>query len=107
MRLEGEKDIWAALNIIKEKGLNVEKTEKLIDSLCDNKVKAKRNVVRVFRDVRIFVNTVNKAIETMKASGIDAETDRTETDDYIEFRVKIPKTGINEPTLKVLKANSA
>lgn len=107
LRLEGEKDIWAALNIIKEKGLNVEKTEKLIDSLCDNKVKAKRNVVRVFRDVRIFVNTVNKAIETMKASGIDAETDRTETDDYIEFRVKIPKTGINEPTLKVLKTNSA
>ncbi len=107
LRLESEKDIWAALNIIKEKGLNVENTEKLIDSLCEPKKKANKKVARVFKDVRIFVNTVNKAIETMKASGIDAQTDKTETDEYIEFRVKIPKTGINEPTLKVLKANSA
>lgn len=92
LRLDSEKDIWAALNLIKEKGLNVEQTEKMIDSLTDNTVKPKRNVVRIFRDVRIFVNTVNKAIETMKASGINAEADKTETDDYIEFRVKIPKT---------------
>lgn len=107
LRLESEKDIWAALNIIKEKGLNVENTEKLIDSMCADKPKTKPKRIKVFKDVRIFVNTVSKAIETMKASGIDAETDRTETDDYIEFRVKIPKKSINEPTLKVLKANSA
>ncbi len=107
LRLESEKDIWAALNIIKEKGLNVEKTENLIDSMCDKTVKPRKNVVKVFKDVRIFVNTFNKAIETMKASGIDAESDKTETDDYIEFRVKIPKKNMNEPTLKVLKSNSA
>lgn len=96
LRLESEKDIWAALNIIKEKGYNVEQTDKFIDSLTDNTDKPKKNTVKVFRDVRIFVNTVNKAIEAMVASGIDAETDRTETDDYIEFRVKIPKsTGVN------------
>lgn len=92
LRLESEKDIWAALNIIKEKGYNVEQTDKFIDSLSDNTVKPKKNTVKIFRDVRIFVNTVNKAIEAMVASGIDAETDKTETDDYIEFRVKIPKT---------------
>ena len=102
-KLESEKDIWAALNIIKEKRLNVEQTEKLIESLTDNTVKPKRNTVKIFRDVRIFINTVNRAIETMKASGINAETDKTETDDYIEFRVKIPKSeGLN--TLKLKKA---
>ncbi|MBR6391688.1 MAG: ParB/RepB/Spo0J family partition protein [Eubacterium sp.] len=103
LKLESEKDIWAALNIIKEKRLNVEQTEKLIESLTDNTVKPKRNTVKIFRDVRIFINTVNRAIETMKASGINAETDKTETDDYIEFRVKIPKSeGLN--TLKLKKA---
>lgn len=103
LKLESEKDIWAALNIIKEKGYNVEQTEKFIDSLTDNTIKPKRNVVKIYRDVRIFINTVNRAIETMKASGIHAETDKTETDDYIEFRVKIPKTnGID--TLKLKKA---
>ena len=107
LRLDSDKDIWAVLNTIKEKGLNVEKTEKLIDSMCDNKVKPKRNVVRVFKDVRIFVNTVNKAIETMKASGIEAVSDKTETDEYIEFYVKIPKNAANGAPLKVVKPNSA
>jgi hypothetical protein len=27
----------------------------------------------------------------MKESGINAESDKTETDEYIEFRVRIPK----------------
>lgn len=107
LRLSNEKDIWAALNIIKEKGLNVEQTDRFIDSLCDNKVKPKRNVVKIFRDVRIFVNTVNKAIETMKASGIDAVSDKTETDEYIEFRVKIPKTAQTEKPLRLLTTNQA
>lgn len=102
LKLDSEKDIWAALNIIKEKGLNVEQTEKLIASLTDNSAKPRRNVVKIFRDVRIFVNTVNKAIETMKASGIDAISDKTETDEYIEFRVKIPKNTQNTPSLKAL-----
>lgn len=103
LKLESEKDIWAALNIIKEKGYNVEQTEKFIDTLTDNTIKPKKNVVKIYRDVRIFINTVNRAIETMKASGIHAETDKTETEDYIEFRVKIPKTG-GIDTLKLKKA---
>ena len=106
--MDSEKDIWAALNIIKERHLNVEQTERLIDSLTeDKKVKPKRNVVKIFKDVRIFVNTVNKAIETMRASGIDATTDKTETDDYIEFRVKIPKNPTTEKTLKLFDAKQA
>ena len=59
------------------------------------------------RYLRIFVNTVNKAIKTMQESGIDAVSDKTETDDYIEFRVKIPKTVSTEPKLKVLSAKQA
>lgn len=96
LKLDNEQDIWTVLNIVKERRYTVDQTERYIDTMLQNGEKPKRTIVRVFKDVRIFVNTVNKAIETMKASGIDAETDKTETDDYIEFRVKIPK-----------KANSA
>lgn len=91
LKLESEKDIWSVLNVIKQRGLNVAQTERYIESITDKHVKPKRNVVTIFKDVRIFVNTVNKAIETMKQSGIDAESNKTETDDYIEFVVKIPK----------------
>lgn len=109
LKLEQEQDIWTVLNIIKEKQLNVEQTEKLINDLTEKEEekKPKRNVIKIFKDIRIFVNTVNKAIETMKAAGIDAESDKTETEDYIEFRVKIPKTANTDKPLKVLSANQA
>lgn len=91
LKLDNEKDIWTVLNVIKERKYNVEQTERYISSMVENKKPPKKTVIRVFKDVRIFVNTVNKAIETMRASGIDAQSDKTETEDYIEFRVKIPK----------------
>lgn len=45
----------------------------------------------VIRDVRIFVNTINRAVDTMRLSGINAVSRRSETDEYIEYTVKIPK----------------
>ena len=44
------------------------------------------------KDVRIFVNTINKAVDTMRLSGINAISRRSETADYIEYTVKIPKS---------------
>lgn len=107
LRLESEKDIWTALNVIKERGLNVEQTERYIDSMTNKKAKPKKNKTKVFKDVRIFVNTVNRAIETMKASGINAVSNKTETDDYIEFKVTIPKSKQTENLPKLLSSNKA
>jgi len=54
-----------------------------------DKPKSKRTFV--IKDVRIFFNTINHAIETMKLSGINAQALKSETDDYIECVVRIPK----------------
>lgn len=104
LKLESEKQMWTALNLIKEKGLNVQQTEDYINSIINKAVKPhKNNIVKIFKDVRIFVNTVNKAINTMKEAGIPAESNKTETDDYIEFLVRIPKN----PQKKTPKNSSA
>ena len=52
-------------------------------------VKPERKMI--VKDVRIFVNTINKAVDTMRMSGINAISRRSETDEYIEYTVKIPK----------------
>lgn len=91
LKLDTEKDMWTTLKVITDKHLNVEQTEAYIASLTDKTIKPKHNVIKIFKDVRIFVNTVNKAIATMKEAGINAESDKTETEEYIEFRVRIPK----------------
>lgn len=91
LKLDSEKDMWTTLKVVSEKKLNVEQTEAYILKLTDKTVNPKKNVIKIFKDVRIFVNTFNKAVATMKEAGIEAESDKTETDEYIEYRVRIPK----------------
>ena len=45
---------------------------------------------RIFKDVRIFVNSINHAIKVMKDSGIEAKTNMIQNDEYIEYVIKIP-----------------
>lgn len=104
--LKDQNQMWRVLNSVKERGLNVEQTEEMVSRLTDNTVKPRHNVVKIFKDVRIFVNTVNKAIETMRSAGIDAKSNKTETDDYIEFYVKIPKTSQGAQGFEQLRENN-
>ena len=74
--------------------LNVEKTEHLIDEKLgkarDHESFRKRKVL--FRDIRLFTNTIQRAVETMQAAGIPAASQKMQFDDYIEYRVRIPLT---------------
>ncbi len=101
LKLDTEKDMWTTLKAVTEKKLNVEQTEAYIANLTDKTVKPKKNVIKIFKDVRIFVNTFNKAIATMKEAGINAESNKTETDEYIEYRVRIPKEAHNQAHLSL------
>lgn len=53
------------------------------------KEEPKRRVL-IVKDVRIFLNTINKAIDTMKNAGIPAVAERHEESGCIEYRVRIP-----------------
>ncbi len=78
---------------IVEQGLSVSATEQLIcDILTKNPDKEKKGKkVMVFKDVRIFINTLNHAVSTMRKSGINAKATKNETEEYIEYIVKINK----------------
>lgn len=75
--------------------LNVSQSDMLIERvLASNTVggeKSGRGRKIVIKDVRIFMNTLDRAIDTMRQSGIDAVSQKEETDEYIEYIVKIPK----------------
>jgi ParB family chromosome partitioning protein len=45
----------------------------------------------VVKDVRIFLNTIAKCYDTMKAAGIGAEYGKNETESEILLTIKIPK----------------
>ena len=82
-----------AIDRIVEEGMSVSATEQLI---CEMLTKPgdksrKGKTVMVFKDVRIFINTLNNAVSTMRKSGINAKATRNDTDEYIEYIVRINK----------------
>lgn len=71
--------------------LKVAETERLIDAILAPKVEDKRSFTPIVKDIRLFVNTITHAVDTMRSSGINAQTKKQETDQYIEVTVRIPK----------------
>ncbi len=92
LRINDEKMRAKTLNEIIAKNLNVQQTDELIERLLSGRKKTKAKHIFIVKDVRVFFNTINHAIEAMKLSGINAQTRRDETDEYIECIVRIPKT---------------
>ncbi|HHV32203.1 ParB/RepB/Spo0J family partition protein [Caproiciproducens sp. LBM24188] len=92
LRINDEKLRAKALDEIIERNMNVQQTDTYVERLLSGKKKDKNRRIVVVKDVRVFLNTINHAIETMKKSGINAQTVKKESEDYIECIVRIPKT---------------
>ena len=92
LKLDSEEKQLKAAEIIHKRNLNVSAAENLIESMLEKQKEAasfkKRSAV--FKDVRLFVNTINKAVEMMKAAGINADSRKIQDDDFIEYIVRIP-----------------
>lgn len=75
-----------------ERHLNVSQTEELVESVLrpkGRKPAPKRRFIA--KDIRLFINTIDHAVDAMKTAGIEAQAEKTETEEYIECTVRIPK----------------
>lgn len=94
LRIDDEEVRKELLSRIVAENLSAKDTEDaVVKLLCQATVtdSPKQEKKFIVRDVRIFVNTINKAVDTMRMSGIDAVAKKSETEEYIEYTVKIPK----------------
>lgn len=92
LKLASPEERISVLEKVINNKLNVDRTEKLVDDYIGIKKEKQsyRKRSRVFQNVKIFVNTINKAVETMQAAGILADSRKIQSEDYIEYRVRIP-----------------
>lgn len=90
LKLDKE-DIESVIDKIVEKKLNVVQTEELINDYINKDSSPKRQTKRMFSDVKIFLNTINSAVDTMKKSGIGADVRREDTGESYIYRIEIPK----------------
>ena len=99
LKLGDESARREALSKIISESLNVQQSENLINLMLNSSPKNNKKQgtsKAVIKDVRIFVNTINKAIDTMRLAGIDAQSDKTDTDNFIEYTIRIPKKQITD-----------
>lgn len=109
LRIEDEEIRKEILSKIVAESLSAKDTEDLIlKLLCQATVNSPKQEKKfVIRDVRIFVNTINKAVDTMRLSGINAVSRKLETEEYIEYTVQIPKSEATQTRTQKGKTKTA
>ena len=92
LRLPTADEQRRALAYILENDLTVSATDSYIDTLltAPEKDAAPRHTL-ILKDVRIFLNSLNRSLEVMKQGGIEAGVNRRETDEALILTISIPK----------------
>ena len=95
LRLDNEEDRINATKYMIEHDLNVSRSEQYIEELLKERetelpVQQERKVVRLIKDVRFFLNTLNRAVGVMVDSGIGATVQQQDSEDGLTLTIVIP-----------------
>ena len=94
LKISDETERRIVLSEIVENNMNVTQSEEYIDEIL-HEAKTRRRQFKcrkaVIKDIRIFENTIENAVNTMREAGIPAVKVQTENDDFIEYVIQVPK----------------
>lgn len=91
LRLEDEQERLAALRHIVAADLNVAQTERYIEHRLQTLQTAPHRRTYIIKDVRLFLNSVDRGLQLIRSAGVDATSRREETEDAILLTLRIPK----------------
>ena len=93
LRLTDPEQQLAAAQHIGKRGLNVAQTEQYIDRLtAENRTEPpRRRPTYIIKDVRLFLNSVERGVRLMQSAGVGAEVGRRDTEEEILLTIHIPK----------------
>jgi len=90
LRLPEEKQA-RALDRMVTGHLNVAAAEEMVEKMLTERKKKPRRQGAV-KDLRLFCNTLNKAVESIRGTGLAVEATWAERDGFVEYTVRLPKT---------------
>ena len=93
---KGDELLLQAVREITQRQLNVSQTERYVAGVVDKLSQDKEDKPRskrlfIVKDLRIFLHSIDKALETMKLSGIKAKTQMQEEEGEVVYPIRIPK----------------
>ncbi len=87
-------DTRQQLEVIKtvlDKELNVKQTENLVDTIGERRGNNRNKSRVIVKDLRIFLNTIRQAVETVKKAGLIPRVFEKDCGEYYEVRICLPK----------------
>ena len=94
LRLADAESQRGALAVIAKENLNVAQSEALIEKMLREKeiTPPQKRVNYIIKDVRIFLNSIDRSLRLMRQAGVAAEMGRQDTGESILLTIRIPKT---------------
>ena len=95
LRLTGQEEQIAAAKTIIARRMNVAQTEEYIESLLRaiRTTPPRRRPTFILKDVRLFLNSLDRSLSLMRSAGVNAACGRQDTEDEILLTIRIPKGG--------------
>ena len=90
LKVESEEIQNEIIEEISRKELNVRESEKLVKKKIEP-AKKKKQIKHISDDLRLFANSLEKRISEIKDSGIKVDMNRSDSDEYIEYYIKLKK----------------
>ena len=91
LKLTNDVDRFKALLYIIENNLNVNDSDKYIESLLNPVHSKSKPKFKKLKDIKIFINTINHAVDTMRKAGISVDSEKHETSECLEYIIRIEK----------------
>lgn len=98
LRLKEEETQMEIVGKIRDQGLSVKDTEKLVEKtlnrLYDQKADGARprpKVIRMVKDYRLFMNSINAAVNQLRDAGLKVEIDQNDREDGVDIEIHVTR----------------
>ena len=100
IRISDETERKKVIATVIKRSMNVSSTDKYINQILSEKEKEQKKNQKnknnhretyIIKDVRLFLNTIDKVVDTIAQSGINIKSEKTDKGEYIEIFLSVPK----------------
>lgn len=98
LKLNDDKSRLDMVKKIGERGLSVKETEQMVEKTLDRQFDEKTDgarprpvIIRLVRDYRIFMNTINDAVSALRESGMTVEVEQDDRPDGVDISIRVTK----------------
>lgn len=98
LKLTDDKQRLDAVEKIAEKGLSVKETEQIVEKTLNKAYDEKQDgakprpkLMRIVRDYRLFMNTINQAVNQLRESGMTVEVEQSDRADGVDIKISVTR----------------